>query len=274
MLEQPIPQVFLFVPATHPERIAKAFAAGADEVIVDWEDSVAPREKAQARMNVAAYCADPAARRIWLRVNSVNSSCFADDLLALTLLPDIKGVILPKAERPADIASLHQSCEKPVIAVIETAKGMLNLPQLAFAEGLHALSYGCIDLSSELGIRLGSLAADAFFNRLRTDLLLHSRLNNLNPPLETVFPDFNDDKGLRNFAAFWHDMGFGGMMCIHPKQVAIVKLLLQPSAETLDFAEKVVSEAERSGAGVFQINGQMVDIPVIERAKRLLGRVS
>lgn len=273
MLDQPIPQVFLFVPATNPERIPKAFAAGADEVIVDWEDSVAPKEKAQARMNTAAYCADVSARRIWLRINSVSSSYFADDLLALTLLPNIKGVILPKAERPADIASLYQNCEKPIIAIIETAKGMLNLPQLAFSSGLHALSYGCLDLSAELGIRMGSPAADAFFNRLRSDLLLHSRLNNLNPPLETIFPDLNNDQGLRTFACFWHDMGFGGMMCIHPKQVAIVKLLLHPSAEMLDFAEKVVAEAERSGAGVFQIDGQMVDIPVIERAKRLLGRV-
>ena len=150
--------------------------------------------------------------------------------------------------------------------------GILNLPQLAFAHGLHALSYGCLDLSNNLGIQTGTAAADVFFNRLRTDLLLHSHLNSLHPPIETVFPDFSDNEGLRSFTAFWRDMGFGGMLCIHPKQVAVTKLMLRPSAETLEFAEKVLTEYEQNGSPVFQIDGQMVDIPVIERAKKLLGR--
>ncbi len=272
MLDQPIPKIFLFVPATQPDRIPKAFGIGADEVIADWEDSVSPANKAQARSNIADYCATANARPIWLRINSANSTHFADDLAALKNLPAVKGIILPKAERPADITSLYQSSGKPVIAVLETALGILNLPQLAFAHGLHALSYGCLDLSNNLGIQTGTAAADVFFNRLRTDLLLHSHLNSLHPPIETVFPDFSDNEGLRSFTAFWRDMGFGGMLCIHPKQVAVTKLMLRPSAETLEFAEKVLTEYEQNGSPVFQIDGQMVDIPVIERAKKLLGR--
>ena len=124
MLDQPIPKIFLFVPATQPDRIPKAFGIGADEVIADWEDSVSPANKAQARTNIADYCATANARPIWLRINSANSTHFTDDLAALQNLPAVKGIILPKAERPADITSLYQSSGKPVIAVLETALGI------------------------------------------------------------------------------------------------------------------------------------------------------
>ena len=271
MQPQPAPKIFLFVPGNRLDLIPNAFGIGADEVAVDWEDALAEAEKDQAMLDLAAYCGSGDAREIWLRVNSADSSRFARDCRALTELPAVKGVILPKAERPADITELHLGCGKSVIALIETAKGILNLPQIAFAQGLHALSYGCLDLSNELGLNFGTPAADTFFNRLRTDLLLHSRLNGLFPPIETVFPNFSDDEGLRRHTVFWRDMGFGGMLCIHPKQVALAKILLQPAPEDAAFAEKVLTEAEH-GRGVFQVDGKMVDAPVIARAKKLLGR--
>ncbi|MFP5075038.1 HpcH/HpaI aldolase/citrate lyase family protein [Neisseria sp. WLZKY-1] len=272
MQDQILPKIFLFVPGNKPDRIPKAFGIGADEVVVDWEDAVAENEKADAVRHMEAYCADPAARPVWLRINAPSSARFAADLAALSQLDSVKGVVLPKTERPADITTVHHECGKPVIAAIETAKGMLNLPQLAFAQGLHALSYGCLDLCGELGMTHGTPAADTFFNHLRIELLLHSRLNGLHPPIETVFPDMADNDGLRAFTRFWRDMGFGGMLCVHPRQVAVTKLMMLPSPEETAFAEKVLAEAGRNPSAVFQVDGRMVDAPVIARAKKLLGR--
>ncbi|MGF6147668.1 (3S)-malyl-CoA thioesterase [Kingella potus] len=272
MQEGCAPKIFLFVPGNRTDLIANAFGIGADEVVVDWEDALAEADKDQAALDLAAYCGSSGARGIWLRTNSADSSRFPRDCEALTELSAVKGVFLPKAERPADITSLHLACGKPVIALIETAKGILNLPQIAFAQGLHALSYGCLDLTNELGLNFGTPAAGTFFNHLRIELLLHSRLNGLFPPIETVFPDFSDDDGLRRHTEFWRDIGFGGMLCIHPKQVALAKILLQPTPESAAFAEKVLSAAEQNRSGVFQVDGKMVDAPVIARAKKLLGR--
>ena len=269
-----LPQTFLFVPATRPERFAKAHASGADEVILDWEDTVAPADKAAARAHTAAYCADAAARPVWLRLNAAHSPFHADDVAAVTQLPhiNIKGVILAKTEHAAEISTLHQQIGKPVIAAIETAQGMANIADMARSDGLYAFTYGCLDLANELGIRFGSAAAQVVFDRLRTDLLLHSCINRLHPPLETTFPDFNDEAAIQRNSAYWRDMGFGGVLCIHPKQVAAVHAALQPSEAERLFAEKVLQEAERSQAAVFQVDGQMIDLPVIERAKRILSR--
>ncbi|PSJ80810.1 HpcH/HpaI aldolase/citrate lyase family protein [Neisseria iguanae] len=270
MLQRPIPKIFLFVPATRTERIAKAFASGADEVIVDWEDTIAPEDKAAARADIAEYCRQPHQPAVWIRVNHARSAFYADDVAAVKTIPEIKGILLSKTIHAEEISSLHHATGKPVIAGIESAQGMADIGQLACSDGLFALTYGCLDLANDLGISYGTAAAQTVFDRLRTDMLLHSRLNNLHPPIESTFPDFNDHEANRRNTEYWRDMGFGGVLCIHPKQVAAVKEALRPSEKLLAFAAKVVAETRRSGEAVFQIDGQMVDAPVIERAKWIL----
>lgn len=265
-------QSYLFVPAMRPERIAKAFAAGADEVIVDWEDAVAAEDKAQARALLAQHDAIGQTPWVWLRVNAAQSAYYADDLTALLSLKRIKGVVLPKVERAEQVTALYQACAKPIIAVLETATGCVQLPQIAQAQGLAALSYGCLDLAHELGITLDTPAAQVFFQRLRADLVLHSASNGLNAPLDSVFPALEDEAGLRAYVAFGRDMGMGGVLCIHPKQVAVVKAMLRPSETELAFARAVVAEYQRSQAAVFQVQGKMVDMPVILRAQKLLAQ--
>lgn len=267
-------KTFLFVPATRIERVEKAFAAGADDVIIDWEDAVEASEKTQARQNTLDYYKNIEAQPAWIRINATTSAHYQDDIAALKNLPNIKGILLPKAEYASDINSLHTSYNKAIIAVIETAQGMMNIPQLALSDGLFAFSYGCLDLANDLGVQTGSLAANSIFERLRIDLLLNSRIHNLHAPIETIFPDFNDDNGLHQFTTHWHNMGFGGMLCIHPKQIATIKTALKPNADILEFAQKVVAYAEQSGLAAFQIDGKMVDTPVIERAKQLLANSS
>lgn len=266
---RPIPQTYLFVPANRPERIAKAFAAGADEVIVDWEDAVPADEKAAARAATADYCRS-GAPAVWLRLNGAASPHHAADLAAAAALPEIKGVLLAKTETAAEVETVYQQIGKPVIAVIENVHGWNNVPDIARTNGVAAFTYGCLDLANSLGVRYGTAAAQTVFDRLRTDLLLHSCLNQLAAPIETIYPDFNDTTGLQNAARYWHDMGFGGALCIHPKQVAAIKEALRPSENELAFAAKVLDEAERSGAAVFQVDGQMVDAPVIAWARHVL----
>lgn len=267
---RPIPKTYLFVPANRPERIAKAFAASADEVIVDWEDAVPDSEKAEARAATAEYCRTPEAPTVWLRINGAASPHHAADVSAAVALSEIKGIFLAKTETAADIEAVFRAIGKPVIAVIENVPGWGNVADIARAHGIAAFTYGCLDLANSLGVRYGTAAAQTVFDRLRTDLLLHSCLNQLAAPIETIYPDFNDTSGLQNAARYWHDMGFGGALCIHPKQVAAIKEALRPSENELAFAAKVLAEAARSGAAVFQVDGQMVDAPVIAWARHVL----
>ena len=262
-------RTWLFVPATRPERIPKAFAAGADAVIVDWEDAVEADNKNRARQCLDNYHGTP----VWLRLNAASSSEHAADLAAATALQSkISGVLLPKAETATSIAHIAQTLGKPVLAVIETAQGMVGLPEIARAKGLAGLSYGCLDLANQLGLATGTEAAETLFDRIRTDLLLHSAANNLTAPIESIFPDFRNETGLRAYVEKWRDMGMGGMLCIHPTQIATVHHTLQASAEALAFARRVCAAAEESGLAVFHLDGQMIDLPVILRARRLLDR--
>ena len=265
-------RTYLFVPATRPERIAKAFATGADAVIVDWEDSVDQNSKKLARDALLEHDNASITPAIWLRINAVDTQEYADDLETAKYLQHLQGIFLPKAESAADIAKLSQALNKPVIAVIETAKGMLNIAEIAQAKGLHSLSFGCLDLANDLGMRADSEAAKLIYNRLRTDLLLYSTLYRLAAPIETIYPAFNDHEGLREFTKHWRDLGFASMLCIHPSQVATIHETLQPSAKDLQFAQQVCEYYQQSGSASFKIEGQMVDMPVIKAAQLLLAR--
>ena len=259
-------RTLLFVPATRTEMIPKAFASGADVVIIDWEDAVEIENKTLARQSLVNYEGPP----VWVRINAASSSEHEADLKAVAALNCVLGVLLPKTETSADVRRVADTLGKPVIAIIESAKGMVALAQIAHAKGISGLSYGCLDLANDLGIKTHSPAAEIFFNRVRTDLLFHSRANNLMAPIDSVYPDFHDANGLRAYVQQWRDMGFGGMLCIHPNQVAVVHEALPATAEELAFAQKVCQTADETGAAVFHVDGQMVDPPVIATARRLL----
>lgn len=265
------PKLFLFVPASRPERIAKAFACGADEVIVDWEDAIG-EDKAAGRRQTAEYCAQADARLVWVRINGAASAHHAEDLLAAAVLPNLQGIVLGKTESAAEIEQVFLACGKPVLADIESARGMAAVYEIARAQGLFAMTYGCLDLANDLRLTFNTPAADLIFDRLRTDLLLASRINNLHAPIETTLPEFKQLQIMADYMQRWLDMGFGGVLCIHPQQVAAALRACRPSEEEMAFAAKVVVEAERSGAAVFQVDGRMVDAPVIARAKQLLAQ--
>ncbi|MBH0086497.1 CoA ester lyase [Psychrobacter sp. SCQQ22] len=265
-------KIWLFVPATRIDRVAKAFASGVDAVIVDLEDAVALEDKADAREALQQYYDSADYQPIWLRINKAGSEEFFKDIVLCQKMPNLAGVLLAKAEQVADIESVHQLTNLPVIALIESAIGLYQLDSMAKAVGLAAFSYGFLDLCNDLHVQVGTPAADIIANQIRYQLILTSKVHQLSPPIDTIYPEFNDEVGLSARVQLWSQMGMSGMLCIHPKQVAVVKQALQPTDEALSFAQRVVEEYERSGQAVFEIDGQMVDAPVIERSRQLLDK--
>ena len=263
-------KTWLFVPATRIDRIAKAFASGADAVIVDLEDAVASEDKADARKALQQYHNSTGYQPIWVRINKAGSEEFFKDIVLCQKMPNLAGVLLAKAEQVADIESVHQLINLPVIALIESAVGLYQVDNMAKAVGLAAFSYGFLDLCNDLHVQVGTPAADTVANQIRYQLILTSKVHQLSPPIDTVYPDFNDEIGLNARVQLWSQMGMSGMLCIHPKQVAVVQQALRPTDAALSFAQRVVEEYERSGQAVFEIDGQMVDAPVIARCRQLL----
>ncbi|MGO2506667.1 MAG: HpcH/HpaI aldolase/citrate lyase family protein [Psychrobacter alimentarius] len=267
---------WLFVPATRLDRIEKAFASGAAAVIVDLEDAVAQEGKAQAREALKNYYDDQNEKHtyqpIWLRINRAGTEAFFEDLALCQQMPKLAGVLLAKAEQAGDIEHVYQFTGLPVIALIESATGLYQIDSMAKATGLAAFSYGFLDLCNDLRVQVGTPSADLIANQIRYQFIVVSKVHKLAPPIDTIYPDFNDEAGLRTRVQLWSQMGMSGMLCIHPKQVAIVQQALQPTDKALEFAKRVIEEYERSGQAVFKIEGEMVDAPVIERCRQLLAQ--
>lgn len=260
----------LFVPGSRPERFAKALAAGADAVIVDFEDAVEEPLKRQARDNLAAFLNDNPQACVWVRVNAPTHAEHADDLAFCRQHDGVVGVLLPKVESAADVAAVRQT-GKPVLPIIESAKGLLALEQIAQAEGVERLSFGGLDLALDLNLNSGTHAAQIFLDQARMSVQLHSRGAGLLPPLDGVHPAIGDPQGLHRAIRHAYDMGYGGALCIHPAQVPVIHGALAPSADDVSWAQKVINaSAAAKGAGAFQLDGQMVDAPVLLRAQRLL----
>ncbi|MGP5203195.1 HpcH/HpaI aldolase/citrate lyase family protein [Psychrobacter aquimaris] len=269
-------KTWLFVPATRIDRVEKAFASGADAVIVDLEDAVAKQDKAKARDTLKNYYNEQNKaqiyRPIWLRINKAGSEEFFKDIVLCQQMPNLAGVLLAKAEQASDIESVHQLTGLPVIALIESAIGLYQIDSMAKAVGLVAFSYGFLDLCNDLQVQVGTPSADIIANQIRYQLILTSKVHQLSPPIDTIYPDFKDEVGLGDRVQLWSQMGMSGMLCIHPKQVEIVHQALQPTDSELEFAKRVVEEYERSGKAIFTIDGEMVDAPVITRSRQLLAK--
>lgn len=260
----------LFVPATRPERFSKAFAAGSDVVIIDLEDAVEPSAKASARKQVDDFAGANARIKFCVRVNAHGTPWFAADLAMCAAHANIHSVLLPKAEAAAQIAPLVQA-GKSVLPIVESAKGVLALAELAGASGVERLSFGSLDLMLDTGTVPDTKSAGLLLDHIRCQILLHSAACGLAAPIDGVYPDFSNTAGLAALAAQVRDMGFGGMLCIHPAQVATIHAAFTPTAAQVEWAVRVVAMAESTGSFAFQMDGKMVDAPVIERARQIIG---
>jgi (S)-citramalyl-CoA lyase len=259
----------LFVPATRPERFAKALAAGADAVIIDLEDAVEPGLKDQAREHVRVFAEANPGVRFLLRMNGATTSWFNDDLSLCGQHDAISGILLPKAESAQQIA-LAAAAGKPVLPIVESARGVLALSEMAASPSVERLSFGSLDLMLEAGTTPDTAGARLLMDHIRCQILLHSTASGLAAPLDGVYPDFSNDEGLAGVAHQVRDMGYGGMLCIHPRQIPVIHAAFAPTPAEAEWARRIVELADSSGSSAFQMDGKMVDAPVIERARRLL----
>lgn len=262
-------RTLLFVPGDRPDRFEKAASSGADLVVLDLEDGVAVGAKDRARTEVVRWLRSrraPAA----VRINSPGTPWYSDDLDGLAELPDVP-VMLPKAEDPATVEQVAagRSRDAGVITLLETAPGVLAAERIAAVPGVLRLALGTYDLAAELGVDPDDPEAMAW---ARGGLVLASAAARLVGPVDGITGDVRDERRLRADARRAARLGFGGKLCIHPSQVGATAAAFAPGEEELAWAGRVVRAAEAGGDGVLLVDGQMVDRPVVDRARRMLGR--
>lgn len=263
---RPTGPALLFCPADRPDRYGKAYDR-ADMVVFDLEDGVAEGDKAAAREALRAAELDPA--RTVIRINPADGPHHAADL---ALLDDLReppsAVMVPKAADPAELAAL---APRPVIALCETAAGVLAAPELARVPNCAALTWGGEDLIADLGGR-SSRGPDGGYREViraaRSRVLLAAAAARI-VAIDAIWTAIGDLEGLAAEAEDGAASGFAAKILIHPGHVAAVRAAYRPTPEQLDWARRVVEAAETS-AGAFTIDGQMIDAPLIAHARGIL----
>jgi citrate lyase subunit beta/citryl-CoA lyase len=261
------PRTYLFVPADRPERYAKARAAGADAVIIDLEDAVAPDAKARARAALAAAL-DEAAPVI-VRVNAAGTPWYEEDL-ELCRHPGVAAVMLPKADGIDAVCHAFESAFKDVLPIIESARGVEEVRAIARVPGVARLAFGSIDLAVDLGIDCAPDGGEAELQPYRAQVVLASRLGGLAAPVDGVSIAIDDAARLRTDAERSRRLGFGAKLCIHPKQIAVVQAVFVPDPERVAWAQRVCTAFAAAGGAAVAVDGQMIDVPVVERARAVL----
>jgi citrate lyase beta subunit len=231
-------------------------------VVADLEDAVAPAQKGAARELVARL------RPPVIRVNGADTEWFEDDL-ALVRELEPEAIVLPKGT-PDAVAALGAE-GPPVVAIVETAAGLRVAYETAAEPRVVALLLGAVDLGAELGLEPRRDGLEILF--ARSKVVVDSSAAGIRAPFDIVHLDVRDDAGLEEECRLARSLGFRGKACIHPAQLEIVRRVFAPTEAEVEWAERVVSAYEREsgeGRGVFAINGAMVDLPVVERARRIL----
>lgn len=267
----------LFVPADRPERFAKAAESGADAIILDLEDSVAPSRKAGAREAVRAHLAQAADVIRIVRINPVESGYIADDIAAAR---GANAIMLPKAEGVVSIDAVLDAwgpgCPPILPIATETPAAIFALGEYAQVAGdLYGLTWGAEDLPAAIGAAT-SREADGRYTapyELARSLTLFAAHAAGVAAIETVYPAIDDVQGLAAYAARGARDGFTGMMAIHPRQVATINAAFTTDAETVARAEAIVAAfAASPDAGALQLDGRMIDTPHLRQARSIIDR--
>jgi citrate lyase subunit beta/citryl-CoA lyase len=273
------PRSYLYVPADRPDRIVKALSSGADAVIVDLEDAVAPAAKQAAREQAAAALADPLPPgvEIWVRVNP--APLRDDDVRAVAPLAALSGLCLAKVEDPDDVRSVDAlltalDCQAAIEPLIESARGVFAAREIAAAPRVRRLQIGEYDLAADLGATVGADERELLW--ARSALVAASAAAGLEAPVGPVSTEFRDLEALRASSEAVMRLGFWGRACIHPAQVAVVNEVFTPSAERVAWARDVVERLDRAGRDGSGVavgeDGRLIDEAVARAARRVLAR--
>jgi citrate lyase subunit beta/citryl-CoA lyase len=273
----------LFVPGDRPDRMEKALGSGADGLILDLEDAVAPSAKPEARRTVASFLAAHSGAPLWVRINPIDGP-EADRDLAAVLAAHPHGIVLPKAEGGASVAELARrltergNVSAQILAIAtETPAAVFQLGSYGGAKRLAGLTWGAEDLPAAIGAST-SREEDGSYTppyELARSLCLFGAAAAGIAPIETVYPAFRDLEGLAAYAARGRRDGFAGMMAIHPAQVPVINSAFTPSEAEVTHARAVVEAfAANPDAGVLSLDGKMIDRPHLVQAQRTLAAAS
>jgi citrate lyase subunit beta/citryl-CoA lyase len=278
---------FLFAPGNHARRVEKALSLDADAVILDLEDAVATAEKRATRDVVVAGLARLRRALLYVRVNAVDTEfCYGD--LAAIVRPGLDGIILPKVESVAGLATadwLLAQLEREqglmphtidLVPIIETARGLNQIDAiLATGTRVKRVAFGAGDFT--LDVNMAWSRGEAELAYARAKIVTASRAAGIEAPFDTVWVDLADEEGLEASARTALGFGFQGKMCIHPNQIAVVNRVFTPSEAEIAFAGRVVAafaRAEAEGSAAIQLDGKFIDYPILYRAQRVLEKVA
>lgn len=261
------PLTWLYVPGDRPEVVVKALASGADVVIVDLEDAVAPHRKEYARAATAELLAGAPPVPVHVRVNAPRTPVGKADLAALAALPGLSGLRLPKVTSPAEVVDVaERSAPAELYALLETALGVERAYAIASSHpALRGVALGEADLRADLGVR-----DDAGLDWPRSRVVLAARAASLPPPVQSVHPDTRDLDGLARSCAHGRALGFLGRTALHPRQLPVIEGAYLPTAREVDQAEAVVRAAAAEPGAQALADGRFVDAAVVAAARRTL----
>ncbi|MGA4848283.1 HpcH/HpaI aldolase/citrate lyase family protein [Streptomyces sp. G5(2025)] len=270
------PLTWLYAPGDRPEVVAKALHAGADVVIVDLEDAVAPDRKEYARSATAELLSEPHPSPVpvpvHVRVNTLGTPLGDADLRVIAPLPGVAGLRLPKVTSRADVIRVAERAvpadggSPSLHALVESALGLEHAFAIATAHpALHGLSLGEADLRADLGVR-----EDAGLDWARSRVVVAARAAGLAPPGQSVHPDIRDLDGLAASCARGRALGFLGRAAIHPRQLPVIERAYLPTAEEIERAEEITKAAATDEGALALPDGRFVDRAVVEGAQRVL----
>lgn len=280
---------YLFAPGDNERLLGKVFEAGADAVVLDLEDAVAPERKPQARQLVATLLNQPLLNSrgsvplVYVRINAVTTSFWQEDIAAV-VSPALRGIRLAKAESAEEVHAVDAALSKAesmagiapgtltITATIESAAGVMAAGEIARAPRVEAFTFGAADFARDIGADVDEAETQTLY--ARSHLVLASRAAGIRPPIASVYTRIKDLEGLRATTEASRRLGFFGRSCIHPSQVSIINEVFTPSAEQVAEAREIIAAFEQAmaagSAAVAMSNGQFVDQPIVERARAIV----
>ena len=278
---------WMFVPGHRQRMIDKALGLNADAIMLDIEDGVAPNEKDAARKNIADSLGRekaPGSPARYVRINAIGHARMEADLAAV-VRPGLEGLVCPKVDTPDEVHQVDAilNGEEPknrlakgsvkLLIAIESPRGLLNAPAIASAsDRIVGIIFGAEDFGREIGlpaVREGE-ARDLIFSR--SAIVIAAAAAHVQA-VDGVWVDLNDSDGLLGFAKQSRQLGFSAMSCIHPSQVNAINTVFSPTAEEIEYCQKVLQafdEANARGDGSIAFGGQLIDRPIVERARRAI----
>ncbi|WP_329115904.1 HpcH/HpaI aldolase/citrate lyase family protein [Streptomyces sp. NBC_01465] len=264
---------WLYVPGDRPEVVAKALHSGADVVLVDLEDAVAPDRKAYALDATAELLASgaPGPSPVHVRINALNGPLAEHEVRTLAPLPGLAGLRLPKTDSADQVRAVaawaaDAPAELPLFPLLESALGIEYAYEIATAtQSVRGLALGEADLRADLGI-----ADETGLAWPRSRVVVAARAAGLVPPAQSVYPNVRDLEGLAASCARGRALGFLGRTAIHPRQLPVIERAFLPTAQDLEAAEEIVKAAATDSGALALPDGRFVDAAVVEGAQRTL----